>query len=287
MAKEDDDIANLEKQVDEMTTKLDDAIKAKSTSEEEIGKLKKQLEDVTALKEQLEKANAENEILKAKAKASDDETAAEDALADDEDEKDGKKKPWPWEKRQTKAGFWLLPADKRAEHVVEFVKARELKKKGDEIVEINGEKISKLAVGAAVFNVLKSQAADIKKQADDLKIEKERRETAELTKVAEDQLGSFVGTVEDKVDLLRALTSIPEKARETLDKMLKAGGGALKVAFDTVGHKNEKAAKSAQDFETKVAEIRKRDSCTRQDAMTKARKEHPEAFKAYQESGAQ
>jgi len=42
------------------------------------------------------------------------------------------------------------------------------------------------------------------------------------------------------------------------------------------------APKSGQAFEAKIAEIQKRDSCTRIDAMSKARKEDPEGFKAFQ-----
>lgn len=276
MAKDDDEIANLEKQVDEVTTKLEEAITAKSTSDEEIAKLKKSVEELTA---KLATEKAEKDMAVLKAKATQDEKDCEDTMPDEE---------LPWDKKPTKKGFWSLTVEKRATVVAEFVKKRDLEKKNDESVEIDGQTLFKSKIGPELFAVMKSQAAQIKKQADDLKIEKERRETAELTKQADDgDMKSFAGTTEDKVELLRSLQSMPEKVRATLDKMLKAGGKALEAGFETVGHKNEKAAKSAQDFEAKIAEIRKRENCTRQDAMSKARKEFPEAFKAYQESGAQ
>jgi hypothetical protein len=39
------------------------------------------------------------------------------------------------------------------------------------------------------------------------------------------------------------------------------------------------------DFTDRVAEIRKRDGCSRVEALAKARIEHPTAFEAYQDSG--
>jgi hypothetical protein len=52
----------------------------------------------------------------------------------------------------------------------------------------------------------------------------------------------------------------------------------LTKALAAVGQRNRL---SAEDFEQAVAEIRKRDNCSRTDALAKARKEAPEAFATY------
>ena len=50
------------------------------------------------------------------------------------------------------------------------------------------------------------------------------------------------------------------------------------------GEQPEEVRKALGDFNGKVAEIEKRDNCSRFEAMRKARTEHPELFEAYREA---
>lgn len=126
------------------------------------------------------------------------------------------------------------------------------------------------------------------KQADEdrkiAKEEREKRETAELTKRADDFLKSFAGEVSAKVDVLRAISKMDAGPRAALEKMLEAGGKAIAAAFQTIGHSKEALQKSAADFNKRVDAIQAREKCARHEAMSKARAEDPDAYQAYQDA---
>lgn len=116
--------------------------------------------------------------------------------------------------------------------------------------------------------------------------EVEKREAAEFEKRAgEEPFAKFTATAEEKVAVVRAISKIDDKAaRDTLEKMLTIGAKAIGAAFERIGNSSEELAKSARDFEKKVADIQGRDKCSRSEAMSKARAEDPTAFAAYQGS---
>jgi len=125
------------------------------------------------------------------------------------------------------------------------------------------------------------RADEMTKRADE---ERTARETAELTKRADDFLKAFAGDSAEKVEVLRAIAKMTDEPRKALEKMLEAGGKAIAAAFQTIGRASGELSKSAADFNKRVDEIQKRDNCSRVDAMSKARIEDPAAFEAMQAS---
>ena len=129
------------------------------------------------------------------------------------------------------------------------------------------------------------------KQADEseriAKAERERREVAEFTKRAADELADFSGEVGDKIEVLRAISKMDEAPRAALEGMLKIGAKAVAAAFDTIGHKHVDAQKSAGDFSKRVAEVAARDKLSKLAALEKAQQEFPQEFAAFQATGVQ
>lgn len=152
---------------------------------------------------------------------------------------------------------------------------------GADSIMVGSRTITKSAIGADLFAVLKAQQDEVeilRKRADN---ERERREIVEFTKTAENNLAHLPGTSMQKAKILKSLgSSLSEEERRVLSKMLIAGDAAMSSAFSKVGHRGDKAA--GGDFNKRVSEIRARDNCSRTEALQKARKEHPEDFAAYQ-----
>lgn len=153
----------------------------------------------------------------------------------------------------------------------------------DDTVNINGEVFSKRQVGNNLFTVLKSQQDRIDELAKSAQEEKDLRELLEFAKVAEDNLQHLPGTIEQKAGLLKSLNkSLDNDERALISKMLHAGNGGVGAAFKTLGSRGDEVKKAAGNFTKRIDEIRGRDSCTRTEAMQKARKEFPDEFAAYQ-----
>lgn len=131
-----------------------------------------------------------------------------------------------------------------------------------------------------------ARLVEMAKRADEndrlFKAEVEKRETAELAKRAAEELKDFSGSSEEKIAVLRAVGKMDEAARDSLMKMLAAGGKAISAAFETVGHDREAVQKSAQDFNKRIDEVMRDHKMGRAAAMEKARELYPEEFKAYQ-----
>jgi len=93
--------------------------------------------------------------------------------------------------------------------------------------------------------------------------------------------------------MLGAIEKMDENLKKAFLAVFEQSEKLAKAGFDKVGHgggkppENPDLKKAKVDFETKVAEIRKRDSSNQQDAFRKARAEHPDLFKAYQGEDAQ
>jgi hypothetical protein len=167
---------------------------------------------------------------------------------------------------------------------------KDMKKRAesDEVVTIEGQEIRKSAVGEATFNVLKAQSDRIAKSEENLKIEKEAREKVELEKRAE-AYTHVIGSVEERGKMLGAIEKMADDLKKSFMKVFEQAEKLAKAGFDRVGvgagedpSKNASIQKAARDFDGKVNEIKKRDNCTRTEAFSKARKEHPELFKSYQ-----
>ena len=155
----------------------------------------------------------------------------------------------------------------------------------DDTVNINGEVFSKRQVGNNLFTVLKSQQDRIDELAKSAQEEKDLRELLEFAKVAEDNLQHLPGTVEQKAGLLKSLNkSLDDDERVLISKMLHAGNGGVASSFNTIGSRGDEVKKAAGNFTKRIDEIRSRDTCTRTEAMQKARKEFPDEFAAYQGS---
>jgi hypothetical protein len=91
--------------------------------------------------------------------------------------------------------------------------------------------------------------------------EQEAMDIDQMEKVAE--LEGAVCDLEAKVsDLTKRLERASEQPAKKLDPFKRVG---------------------VTDFQQTVSEIKKRDNCTRTEAFSKARKENPDAFAAYQE----
>ena len=105
----------------------------------------------------------------------------------------------------------------------------------DETITVDNVELRKSVVGDAMFNLVKSQAADIAKKNED--IAKAEAATLEVTlkKRAGDDLGKLPGDETAKVELLKAVAKLPENVRATFDAIAKAGNDALAGAFDELG----------------------------------------------------
>lgn len=157
--------------------------------------------------------------------------------------------------------------------------AKAEKEAGDEVLKTSdGMEIRKSVVGDSMFAFAKSQEARISKQAEDLAKAQEATAMAGFTKKAETELAHLPGELTAKAELLKSVATLPEAVRTTLDTMLKAGDGALKVAFNTVGKRGGEAREGSAEAQLnkKAADLRKADaSLTQAQAITKAYNENP------------
>lgn len=209
-----------------------------------------------------------------KAAASDAEDAADQG--DDEDMEKAKKKP------PADDGDGADMEDDYSEPANSTTKKRE-----DESMVIEGQTIQKSVVGDAQYAIMKAQADRIAKTEERLAKAELEKEMAELKKRADDEYPHIPGSTEQRAAMLKVISHLPEDVKSSFEKVLGQAEKLAKVAFSPMGHNGGsdplgEFMKSKQTFETKVSEIRKRDNCSHTEAMEKARKEDPEAFKAYQ-----
>lgn len=256
--KEMDELAKLKAQVAELTAKLKEA--------EEGGKAAKAAEkELAAVKTQLEKAQAQVAELTTKSVFNDSERAYFDTL-----------------EKSEQADFLKMSKRDRAAAV----------KKGledDETLTVKGKVIRKSKVGEDMFEILKGQQEEALTLAKGLDDEREKRVSSELAAKAKSEYGHLPGTDVEKAAVLKAMEDMDAPVRDTLTKMLVAGDGALKAAFNTVGHGRGdisqvtglRKAAGQHPFLVKVAEIKKRDGVGQHQAMTKARNEYPDEFADY------
>lgn len=258
----------LKKQVDDLTKTVKDLTKRleAATADDTAKKaadLQGHLDDATAkvndLTEKLEAAEAAKTEAAAKAAMTDAEKTAMAGMDD-----------------KAKKEFVAMTPDQRQARMKKSADADPVVYKsdrtGEEFRKSDDPRLVKMAEQAD------RDAAEVAKS-------REEAETARLEKqAAESPIAKFAGEKDEKVEVLRAVNKMADEPRKALLKMLEAGGKAIEAAFEKIGHSREDIAKTGQAFETKVTEIQKRDGATRSVAMSKARQEDPEAFKAYQDA---
>lgn len=143
----------------------------------------------------------------------------------------------------------------------------------DEVIKVGDTEVKKSVVGEAQFSVTKALS--------------EERDLANLEKRAATDLPLVVGTDTEKALALRHVEKLDADApaRKALEAIIQSAQKMAVAGFESLGTsggltETQKAAKD--QFEDKVGEIQKRDNCSRTNAMSKARKEHPELFATYQ-----
>ena len=217
-------------------------------------------------------------MLKAKSKADDEnDDSSYDADQDwsDDDEDDD------MDKSEAKKADTKKAAPKEDE-VKKDAPKEDVAKGVDETLVVEGQTISKHAVGDAQFAIFKSMSDKIAKGQEDIQKERDLRENAEFAKRADDLFKHVPGTVHERADMLKAIAKMDEPLRKSFETVLTQSEKLAKTAFETLGTGGGKNEVGGADFEKAVSEIRKRDNCTRAEAMQKARTENPDAFKAYQ-----
>jgi len=262
-------VDDLNKQVTDLTAQLE-AATAAGDDAKKAAELQGQLDELTTKSDALA-AQLEEAATKAAEQAAVLEEATEKAkMSDDE------KAHFASLSKEDKGKFLAMSSDDRK-------KAMKKSADDDETIEVDGVVVSKAAVGDSQFAIIKSQQARIEQANADIRKERDARELAQYTKRADDELGDLPGETAAKAAVLKAVDGLSDEVQATITAMFKAGSGAIKSAFDSLGHGGgDNTAKDAGAFEKKVAEIRKRDDVSRTQAMATARKEHPDLFKAYQ-----
>lgn len=209
----------------------------------------KSLEDVT---KKLQEAEAKLAKAEAYAKMSDGEKAYMDKM----DEKD-------------RAAFMEMDEEKRKKKMDDM-------KKSDETIVVDGETVSKSAVGAAQFAIFKrladAEAAIAKANAN--------AEMSRLEKRAAEELKHLPGTDVEKALMLKSIDAMPEGARDVLKAALAKADEKSAGDFTTFGKSAGEKKAEGDTFAKKVAEIQKRDSVSKSRAMEIAASENPDLVDA-------
>lgn len=222
-------------------------------------------EAIAKVAEKLTKTESEMKVLRLKADMSDDEKAHMEDLSEDQ-----------------KGKFMGMSTDERKECMGV--------KKSDEHIIVKGEKVFKSKVGDATFNVLKAQQEEIQKGAEDIKKAREEAEMTKLEKRVSDEFPEVAGDMLLKAKVLKHMSTAPEDVRKAFDAIMKSAQEMSAPAFKSIGHGQGNVIvtndiqKARSTFNGKVAEIQKRDKCSRTEAMRKAQQEHPAEFEAMQEA---
>lgn len=111
----------------------------------------------------------------------------------------------------------------------------DLAKVDDETMVVAGETISKLAVGAPMFAVIKAQQADLEKQRADTKKAQDTAEMAVLTKRVGDDFSHLSGTPAELAEVLKAFGGMPEAVRKTAEAVFASAEKMASKGFVTSG----------------------------------------------------
>jgi hypothetical protein len=115
-------------------------------------------------------------------------------------------------------------------------KRMEMSKSMDESIEVNGVVLTKSALGADMFSVIKSQQAQLEKQEQEVRKAREMAITATFVRKASEQYSHVPGTNEELGMLLRETADISKGAQDTLASVLEALEKSNAKAFVSKGH---------------------------------------------------
>jgi len=204
---------------------------------------------VEDLQKRLDETTTNLKKAEALAKMSDDEKAYMAKMSDDD-----------------KAAFALMSAEDRK-------KKMDAAKKSDETIEVDGETISKSAVGAETFALYKRFAA-VEKTA---KENAERAELAVFEKRAAVELKHLAGDDSLKARVLKSLSEIADTdARSMIEGVLKSKDQANEKLFETIGKSGGNGEENRLDTAAKA--IAKSQSITYEQAVVKALEANPELY---------
>lgn len=265
---------------------VDDMVKKALTTEQmqaQIADLEKKLEDIT-------KASADASVAADLAKQVEELTAKVGELTTSLEDETAKASMSDAEKEYMRG----LGAD--AQRAFRGMSAAERKKKigkssDEETITFKGRTIRKSAENADMFEMMKAQNEEIELAQKAAAEERDARQMSQYEKVAADSYTNLPGTPLEKAKVLKGIETLDESVQTTIVKMLTAGEGAIKAAFNRVGsggddiHRHSGLRKNgAHPFMTKVNEIKKRDNLGHAAALTKARQEFPAEFEEYRNS---
>jgi hypothetical protein len=265
-------VTDLEKQVNDLIKELEAAVADKPELAKAL-EMQSQVSDLIGKTEQLtsalettltEKAALESEVKLLKEMSDDERNYCKNMSSEE------------------KGKFWAKDPEERK---------KEMGKRAadDETITVEGQEIRKSAVGETQFKIMKAQAERIAKSERQIADEIAKRELAELAKRADDDFAHVPGTSAERAQMLQVMSKMDEPLRKSFETVLTQAEKLAKAGFDKLGHKGGKddlsdvVKKAARDFESKVTEIRNMEKCSRNEAAVKARKAHPDLFKAYQE----
>jgi hypothetical protein len=208
--------SNISDYVTAVTTVVNSATFIKSGGEAEMGEkaLQKQLDDLQAKLDRSESINKMDGPTKTHFDSLD--TDNQDSfLAKSESER---------------AGI-ISKAAEDAKEAEKLAKANE-----ETFTSNSGQVIMKSEHGESTFRILKDQDEQIKKGAEDVKIEKEKREIQEFSKRAEDLFPNLPGDPMKKGQILKSIEEMTDKdAAATMMAMLKSGNETNSVLFKELG----------------------------------------------------
>ena len=110
----------------------------------------------------------------------------------------------------------------------------------DEVLELpGGRTVRKSIVGDEQFAAFQDMAKEVAEGREEARLEKDKRETAEFNKLAEDVFGTLPGETMAKGQALKSMQGLPDAERTTIEAMLKAGEAACLGLSTEQGHDEE------------------------------------------------
>lgn len=155
----------------------------------------------------------------------------------------------------------------------ERVEAMKVAKAADESITVNGHEVKKSAVGAGMFEIIKSQQAELQAQKDAIAKSNEQLEMERLTKRASDEFEHLPGKPEEIAAVLKHVGNMPEDVQGTINAIMKAANESTGGAFVSKGHSgantpvHNNATEKLDELAKKYAEDYKVDYPTAYDAV--------------------
>lgn len=137
----------------------------------------------------------------------------------------------------------------------------------DEEIVVNGQTIKKSAVGAGMFEVIKSQQKQLSDQQAEITKAQATVEMERLTKRAGDEFGHVPGTAAEVAAVLKAVAAMPEDVRKTAEEIMRSAESLAVKSYQTKGHSGAGsvpggATEKLDDMAKKHAEVNKCDYAT-------------------------